>query len=154
MIGSGAQNRIDSFLLLQQIAKILVGGDFVVWRFRGEVVLDLGFDGQAPSGSFVIKGVEILRFDRVGHGNDLRVSLLKERADIGSPLAAAADNGNVDLLTGRDKSRAAENMSRYDGEAGNCRGCAANKRSSAEAARGLVSRLIHGLSSASAKPRT
>ena len=37
MIRSCAENRIDRFLLLQQVTKILVGRYFVVRRLRGEV---------------------------------------------------------------------------------------------------------------------
>ena len=103
MIGRGAENRIDGLLLLQQVTKILVSRDFVVWRLRGEVLLDLGLHRQASSGSLVIERVEILRLDGIGHGDDLRVGFLEKCAHIGAPLTAAADDGDVHLPLGGTK---------------------------------------------------
>src|SRR5258708_430182 len=133
------------------MTKILVGGDFVVGRFRGEMFLNLRLDRQASGGALVIKGVEILRFNGVGHRNDLRVGLLEERTYVGPPLAPATDDGDVHLLARRDKSRAPENVAGNNGEPGNRRSRAANKSSPAQAASGFGTRLVHGLSSASAK---
>src|SRR4029077_6852807 len=67
MIGSGAENRIDGLLLLQQMTTILLSRDFVVLSLRGEVLLDLGLHRQASGGSLVIERIEILRLDGISH---------------------------------------------------------------------------------------
>src|SRR6185436_16343110 len=60
VIGRGAKNCIDGLLLLQQVTKILVSRDFVIWRLRGEVLLDLGLHRPTSGASLVIERVEIL----------------------------------------------------------------------------------------------
>ena len=110
VIGRGAEDGIDGLLLLQHHAEVLVVGHFEVGRLLRVMLFDFRLHGQAARVALEIEGIQIFGFDGVSHRDDLRIREVEEAADVGPALPAAANDGNIDLLAGRDEPRAAEDV--------------------------------------------
>ena len=73
-------------------------------------------DRSAAGGALVIKAIVIRLFIHIADGDNLDIIVLEQPLGIGASLAASADYGNVDFLTGCDISPAAENVTRQEGK--------------------------------------
>src|SRR5260221_14087084 len=85
------------------------------------------FQRQASRVGFEIKCVQVLKLNRVSHGDDLGVGLAEQRAHIDLPLAAATNDCDIDLLARRDKFWTAKDMAWNQGEPSHRGGCSAKK---------------------------
>ena len=95
------------------------------------MLLYFRFHRQSAGKALVIESIEILGFNRVRNGNNLRVRQRKEGAHVGPSLATAADDGEVHLFARGNKIGPAQNMARHKGESSDCRRPAANKHPAA-----------------------
>ena len=74
--------------------------------------------------------------DRIAGGDDLDFRDREHVHHFAQSLAAATDIGHGDFLTGRDKTRSAQDMAGHDGERGG--GAAGEHKFTARQARGRV----------------
>ncbi len=106
----------------QHDAEIFVVGDFVIRGLGGIMLLNSFLDRKPAGGAFVVEGVEVVKLDRIGQRNDLDVGLLEQGADVGAALAAATDDGHVDLLAGSNELGPSQHVARNEREPGRDRG--------------------------------
>ncbi len=110
MVRSGDEDGVDLLLLLQHHAEVLVDGALVVGSLRGVVLLDL-CPYRAPAGlAPVVVGAQVPLLAGVGEGDHLAVGFLEERAQVGAPLAAHADDRDVDLVARGHETRTPEDV--------------------------------------------
>src|SRR5262249_53392453 len=100
--------------------EVYVIRDFVIWRYLGIVLFDFFFHRQPAGCAIEIERMQVLRFDGIGYGDDLRVVILEQLSYIGLALAAATYDRDVDLFAGRNKFRTAQDVPRNDVEGGDC----------------------------------
>src|SRR5438093_1532706 len=108
MIRRGAQNRVHRFLLFEHLAEIFVFGAAVIGSLLRIMLFNLRFDHLAASRAAVIKAAVISLLPGIAHGDDLRLSFVKERAHIRLALSAGADDRDILLLARRYELRAAQ----------------------------------------------
>src|SRR4051794_16128896 len=102
MIRRRAEDRIDSFFLLQHYAEIFVRRTRELRIFGAVLLLDLRFDWPAAGLAFVIERLKIPLLRGVGNCNDARVLLGEKPAEIRAALATRADQRDVHHFAGSD----------------------------------------------------
>ena len=118
VVGSGDEDGIDRLFLLEHHPEIFVRRAGEVRRLGRIVRFDLLLDRPAARLARVVPVREIPLLCRIGQRDDLAIVLLEERARVGPPLSARPDDGDVDLVAGRDEAGAAQDVPGYDGKRG------------------------------------
>jgi hypothetical protein len=140
VVRRGDEHRVDVFFALQHDAEVLVSRAFEVRRLIRVMLLDHALGGE-PASHFLVVGKRffgVIGLSRVCHGNDLHIIELEEVLEVGMPLPATANEGDVHLLTGRHKAGTAEHMARHDVEGGDGGRCCSEKLATRERGVGWI----------------
>jgi len=118
VVRRGAEDGVDGLLLVEHLAEVDVIGALVRPSVFGVALGDLALDGEPAGLALVVEAAVVGLLAGVGDGDDAGVLVAEQGAGVGTPLAAAPDDRDVDRVARRDEPRAAEDVSRQDGDGG------------------------------------
>ena len=118
MVGGGAEHRVHVLLAFEQLAEVHVFRTPEVRRVRGVMPLDHLAHRLPPRHPLEVEALEIEVFGRVGHRDHLGIGLLEQRTQVRPPLAAGADEGDVDLVARRHLAGSPEHVAGHDRQRG------------------------------------
>jgi len=138
MIRRGTEDRIDGFLLLEHDAEVFITSHFELEALFRVALFDLRLQRLPAGRTPVIKSIEVVKLNGICQGDDLRIGLLEEGAQVGAPLPAATDDRDIDLIAGGDEFLPPEDVPGNEADTSRCGRCAADESAPAHAGVGRV----------------